>query len=196
MPEKSMVGIGEVDISDLICGTISQYYKAFGQGVPKTKLLKLVYLTELQYKRRYGARLTGAKWVYYLYGPYLSDYDNILASNNVSVDNFGYSEDKEAKMLSISTAYTGNHIPPDVKFLISGVVRDYGKLDIRSLLDHVYFETEPMINAENRGETLDFDSVMPEDYYKVKELHIDKKTKRALDRDFKKRMEELHAKRH
>jgi hypothetical protein len=70
-----------MNISDLICETLNQYCKIFGEGVSKTKLLKLVYLVELLYKRRYGERLTNAKWVYYLYGPYLNNYNDILDDN-------------------------------------------------------------------------------------------------------------------
>jgi hypothetical protein len=185
-----------MDISDLICETINQYGKAFGRSAPKTKLLKLVYLVELLYKRRYGERLTNAEWVYYLYGPYLYNYDELLNKNtDININNFEYAEDKEAQIVSIKNTYSNNEVPSDIKFLIGGVVRDYGKLDLRSLLDHVYFETEPMMNAENRGEILDFEKVMPEDYYKVKALKIDPKEEKKLRQEFRKKVAALHGKR-
>jgi hypothetical protein len=177
-----------MDISDLICETINQCGRAFGGGVSKTKLLKLVYLVELLYKRRYGERLTNAEWVYYFYGPYLYDYDELLNKNtSLNISSVGYAEDKEAQIVSIKNTYSNNEVPSDIKFLIGGVVRDYGNLDLRSLLDHVYFETEPMMNAETRGEILDFEKVMPEDYYKVKELKIDPKEERKLRQEFRKK---------
>jgi hypothetical protein len=185
-----------MDISDLIYETINQYYKTFNNGVPKTKLLKLVYLAELLYKRRYGKRLTSAEWVYYLYGPYLHNYDRILENNaNITIGDFEYDEEKKAQIVSIKNTHTNNNIPSDIKFLIGGVVRDYGKLDLQSLLDYVYFETEPMMNAENRGEILDFEKVMPESYYKVKNLKIDPKEERKLRQEFRKKVAAFHGKR-
>jgi len=47
--------------------------------------------------------------------------------------------------------------------------------DLNRILDLVYFDTEPMMKAQARGETLDFDSVMPEEFYSVKEYRIDKR---------------------
>jgi hypothetical protein len=184
-----------MNISDLICETINQYYKAFSKGASKTKILKLAYLAELLYKRRFGKRLTDAEWVYLLYGPYLRDYDEILKNDNININSFEYKEDKETQIVSIKDTYENKQLPLDIKLLISGIVRDYGKLDLRSLLDHVYFETEPMMNAENRGEILDFETVMPESYYKVKELKIDPKEEKKLRQDFKRKVAELHGKR-
>jgi uncharacterized phage-associated protein len=184
-----------MDVSDLIYETISQYNKAFGKGITKTKLLKLVYLVELFYKRRCGKRLTNAEWVYYLYGPYLHNYDEILENSDINIKNAEYDNDKESQILSIKNTEESKNISPDVKFLIGGIVRDYGSLDLRSLLDHVYFENEPMMNAENRGEILDFDKVMPENYYKVKELKIDPKEEKKLRQAFRKRAAALNGKR-
>lgn len=184
-----------MSISELICEVIFQYDKAFGNGASKTKLLKLAYLAEVYYKRRYGKRLTSANWVYLLYGPYISNYDEILQNKNIVIKNIGSSDENETQVLLLNNTYKNETVPLEIKFMISSIVRDYGKLDLKNILDYVYFETEPMINAEKRGEILDFGSVLPEEYYKIKKLEIDTKTKRKLRADFKKRVEAIRGKR-
>lgn len=173
----------------MIREVIYQYSQEYGKGVPKTKLLKLVYLVELFYKRRYGERLTDAKWVYYLYGPYLHEYNELLDDVQIEGKEFGFAEDKEATMYTVKSVYKNEGVHGDLKFLIKKIIHEYGKMELRDLLEYVYFETEPMINAENRGEVLDFGNTMPEEYYKIKPLTIDAQTERILRRNFKKRVE-------
>jgi uncharacterized phage-associated protein len=184
-----------VDISELICEVIHQYQKIFGGGAPKTKLLKLVYLTEIVYKRRYNERLTNAQWVYYLYGPYLSNYDDILQEKNINIEKHISDDGKEPQILSLANTYNNENAKTEIRLLINRILSDYGKLDLRDLLDYVYFETEPMMNAENRGEPLDFNTIMPEDYYKVKELKINPSEEKKLRREFREKVGALRGKR-
>ena len=44
----------------------------------RTKLLKLLYLCDIEYFRATGETLTGFDWVFYLYGPWAPEYDNLL----------------------------------------------------------------------------------------------------------------------
>lgn len=182
-------------IAALIREIINHYSQEFGRGVPKTKLLKLVYLVELFYTRRYGSRLTDAAWVYYLYGPYLHEYDEFLNDSQIEHKEIGCGDDKESTIYSIKSTYRNEGLPTDLKFLIKKVIHEYGKMELRDLLDYVYFETEPMMNAENRGETLDFSKIMPEEYYKVKPFTIDPKTKKTLKQQLRKRLEAVRGKR-
>jgi uncharacterized phage-associated protein len=178
-------------ISELICEILVQYAKTFGGGIPKTKLLKLAYLTEVKYMRRYSKRITETDWVYYLYGPYLWDYDEILKNKDIAVCNKDYKDDKEAQIITIKDNYHNANIPTEIRYLISNIVRDYGNLNLADILEYVYFETEPMINAEKRKETLDFNTVLSEDYYKVKELKIEPKTEKQIRNEFRKKVEAL-----
>jgi hypothetical protein len=59
--------------------------------------------------------------------------------------------------------------------------------DLNQILDFVYFDTEPMMKAQTRGESLDFDSVMPEEFYSVKEYRIDKKQGQQIIQRIRKR---------
>lgn len=180
-----------MNISELICEVLNQYSKAFNCGLSKTKLLKLTYLTEIMYKRRFNDRITNAEWIYYFYGPYLREYDEILkTTKDIGIKNIDSVDEKEAQIVFLRNTYH-EKASSEIRFLISSVVRDYGKQDLRSLLDYVYFETEPMMNAEIRGEPLDFNWVLPEDYYKVKELKIVPTKKRQLSQEFREKLEAL-----
>src|SRR5437879_4243988 len=44
----------------------------------KTKLLKLLYLADIEHFRATGETLTGFDWIYYLYGPWTPEYDDLL----------------------------------------------------------------------------------------------------------------------
>jgi uncharacterized phage-associated protein len=184
-----------MNIDELICEVINQYYSIYNRGVPKTRLLKLVYLVEVFYKRSFNKRLTNAEWIYFKYGPYIYNYDQILENQNIKIENTKFSESKEFQIISLKKTYNNKNIIPDDPFLISKIVREYGELDLRSLLDYVYFETEPMINAENRTETLDFDCVLPEENYKVKELKIEPSTRKKLNKELREKVEALYGKR-
>jgi len=184
-------------ISELICEILAQYSKVFGVGIPKTKLLKLAYLVEVKYKRRYMKRLTEAKWVYYLYGPYLWDYDEILQCKDININYREYknNKDKEIEIISLQDCYHNENISSEYKFFINSIIRDYGNMDLVDLLDYVYFETEPMINAENRREDLNFDCILPEDYYYVKEIKLDPKIEKNIRRELRNKAEAFRGKR-
>src|ERR1017187_7831021 len=44
----------------------------------KTKLLKLMYLADIENYRATGETLTGFDWIFYLYGPWSTEYDTLL----------------------------------------------------------------------------------------------------------------------
>jgi hypothetical protein len=44
----------------------------------KTKLLKLMYLADIEYYRATGETLTGFDWLFFLYGPWATKYDALL----------------------------------------------------------------------------------------------------------------------
>ena len=51
-------------------------------------------------------------------------------------------------------------VPAEVSCLLDRVVKQWGDADLNLLLDHVYFDTEPMRDA-SRGACLDFSTLMP-----------------------------------
>lgn len=68
-----------------------------------------------------------------------------------------------------------------------GLVKEWGDADLFSLLNHVYFETEPM-EAAVRGQNLDFSNVRPRMSLAI---HLDPKRLAELRRELKARTKEL-----
>lgn len=112
----------------------------------KTRLVKLLYLAELEYLRRTGRRLTGLDWRFHHFGPYAAVLSEHLGNPNVDAIAWA------ARRREIS-----DH---DAQMSVAQVVREWGDADLDTLLDYVYFETEPMQTAK-RGEALDFSNVKP-----------------------------------
>lgn len=129
------------------------------------RLVKFVYLADLYYARKTGgATLTGFPWAFVYYGPYCSEVmvaiDNAVSVGTISrqtyesryADNKEYhlftSRDQEADKLE-------DQFPLQVVSPLKSAIRKYGD-DTASLLDYVYFETEPMMGQVVKGDVLDF----------------------------------------
>lgn len=108
----------------------------------KTRLVKLMYLTEVEYYRRTGKRLTDLPWKFHHFGPYASVLGNYLGNPNVD-------------SIAWSITHRANPADHDVLRCVVQVVQRWGDADLNELLDYVYFETEPM-QAAHRGERLEF----------------------------------------
>lgn len=134
-----------------------------GQSVTKTKLLKLLYLFDIEYYRSHRRTFTGFHWEFYHLGPWTREYDCVLAT---LVDQ-GLLSESTSSSLDFDTRFYRATEPVDVSDLFS----DYGDERIlrillnawadRStpeILDYVYFHTEPMLEGE-RFRPLDFSCV-------------------------------------
>jgi len=158
-------------ISDLIAVLAKCYKEKTGIAPAKTKLLKLAYLAEVYYRRLTRERLTSQEWVFWKYGPYFSEYEELISNETIfekpdRADEFypvEVSEDYEIKKLSL-----------DEKIAIDRAL-EHATDDLYQILDFVYFDTEPMMKAQIRGEILDFGSVMPEEYYSIKKYKVSEK---------------------
>ena len=150
----------------------------------KTKLLKLAYLVELFYYRKYSKRLTGVDWIYFKFGPWFKGYDKIIIEKPFSIK-----ETDKYNLVDIEIDdYSKKDSDISEKEIINKVIFEFGHQELNDILDFIYFETEPMIDAENRGEKLDFSKVKPANYYKIKRLEVDESIKRELRKEFKKKL--------
>lgn len=179
---------------ELISIIVHQYYNTTHRYIAKTKLLKLAYLVELSYYRKFRERLTDIDWIYYKFGPYTYEYDSILEKANIEfADN---DEDKHFDAILVKPIdeeqlyqYLQSKITFDVKTLIRNVLSDFSLMDLPELLDFIYFETEPMQNAENRGEKLDFSHSKNSSDYVVKPLSIQNEIIQSIKDKYKGRIE-------
>lgn len=138
----------------------------------RTRLTKLLYLTELEYFRRTGRRLTSLDWKFHHFGPYASALLPYIGDpDSLATDGF---------LADMMTKLQGEVTPSDydLQSAVADVVHHWGAADLNTLLDYVYFETEPM-QAARRGDSLDFSTVQREtpkplslqlDRKKIKEL--------------------------
>jgi hypothetical protein len=62
------------DIVEYVMSKLVDIRASFG----KTKLVKLLYLIDIESYRRYSRRLTGLDWLFYHYGPYALEIDQAL----------------------------------------------------------------------------------------------------------------------
>lgn len=124
-----------------------------GITLNRTKLVKLLYLVDVEREASRREPLTGFDWVFYHYGPYAFELIDMLGEMEGST--------LWTKQFGGGTYYhgakgapDGDEWPPATKMVVDHVVDDFGARDLNELLDHVYFHTGPMISA-TRGERLD-----------------------------------------
>ncbi len=122
-----------------------------------TRLVKLMYLVELEYFRQKRERLTDLEWRFHLYGPYPVSFTSVLEEPEIEVSEWKSGKTTrrivrdEEQFLRTAADFT-------LETIVDRVVKDWGDADLNQLLDYVYFETEPMQNAK-RGDILDFSTV-------------------------------------
>ncbi len=136
----------------------------------KTALVKLLYLADVEAVRRGLPRLSSVSWLYYKYGPYAFEIEDVLKQLA------GSAIDEMERVSQTGRKYQTYRIgepissllSPEEKALLNFVIERWAGESLEKLLNYVYFETEPMLAAE-WGEPLDF-SMIPQ-----REEHVDVK---------------------
>lgn len=146
-----------------------------GYSVGITQLVKFLYLLEVEYYRFYQQRLTNLEWKFFHYGPYAPEIEEILKSPDIDQEEIDISDERIfRKLLVAKDRYKKYTTEPEVIRLITRIVNEWGGADLRSLLDYVYFETEPMQDVKRR-EVLDFSEIKPWHIKKVKKIKVNQK---------------------
>jgi hypothetical protein len=121
--------------------------------VNQTKLVKLLYLIDVERAASARPSLTGLRWVFFHYGPYALELPETLEKMEGS--EVIVSQWRDAKLYRAAPgAPTGEDWPSGTRSLVDSVLRRYAELELNELLDFVYFHTAPMRGAI-RGEPLD-----------------------------------------
>ena len=134
-----------------------------GIGFGKTKLVKLIYLVDVENYRARRETLTGLEWVFYHYGPYSFGIDDALAdlSFDIPQESATTAGGRAAIVFKPGEGVKsrlGEHVGTSQLRLVNRVIGEWGETELNPLLNHVYFYTEPMKDAA-RGETLDFSKI-------------------------------------
>jgi hypothetical protein len=119
----------------------------------RTRLVKLLYLVDIERVRSRRDPLTGLPWIFFHYGPYapslIDTLDAMEGSELVATpwhDSVLYR--------AAPNAPGGDDWNAGTKALVDRVVDRFAPLDTNELLDYVYFHTGPMVDAV-RGQPLD-----------------------------------------
>jgi hypothetical protein len=141
------------------------------------RLVKFLYLADLYHARRNeGKTLTGWRWKFVHYGPFTNEallaIESAVQEGMIAAIPYESSFDEEQHFLYKSESETEPSIAARLPFYVIGPLQGAVKkwaADTFGLLDHVYFETEPMKNVKP-GDLLDFSKAKePEPF---RELHM------------------------
>ena len=134
-------------------------------GIGITRLIKIAYLIELFYYRKFQKRLTDVEWVYYKFGPYIMNIDEYLTHDDIQFEEV---EDKDITVYKLRDSVCLQALPVELRVIVSSTINKYFSMEINDLFDYIYYDTEPMINVKKRGDLLDFTTVLSNEYYKIK----------------------------
>jgi hypothetical protein len=150
------------DAASALLATVAEL-RNVGASAAKTKLLKLLYLTDVEHYRSNGRLLTGWHWTFHRFGPWAAEYDQVLdslaAAGTIELRPTGPG-DRDAVLIISNDQRRDLQSLDDVnaQMAMARVLERWARVDLPELLDYVYFETEPMKNAE-RGRELNFGTI-------------------------------------
>jgi hypothetical protein len=145
-----------------------------GFEIGKTKLIKLLYLLDLENFRSNKKTDTELNWIFYKYGPYAFELEEFLENIGVIEEEIPTKGGRVFLRLGIDHQEEVE-IGIEKRLILDSLIKEWGDASLSELLDYVYFDTEPMMEAQTRGETLNFDFIKPQSYYAVKGYKIDEK---------------------
>jgi hypothetical protein len=126
-----------------------------GVTLHRTKLVKLLYLVDVECARGRRKSLTGLAWVFSHHGPHAAEVDDTVKAmldTDLSMPTW-----KESRVRrGAAEAPDGNGWPASAKGMVDRVMDRFAARSVDELLDHVYFHTGPMRGAR-RGAALDMD---------------------------------------
>jgi hypothetical protein len=162
----------------------------------KTCLVKLLYLVEVEYYRKFGTRPTDLRWIFYHYGPYALELDSILTGNEFEKDVFTTKTEREVIHYKIAEplAHYSNYVDTKLGLIVKKVIGTWAGKKMNELLDYVYFETEPMQQVEKRGDVLDFSVIKHEEVTPIIPLKASLATEKKmaeLQKKIAKRLKEI-----
>jgi Protein of unknown function (DUF4065) len=142
---------------------IISYINERDSYVTKTKLLKLLYLLDVEYYRKFRETFTGFNWVYFHLGPWTDKYDELLDTLKAQASLFITLGSKGNEFLSTNERVELRQLFGTFKEErpLLKVLRNWAEEPTNTILDYVYFRTEPMQQGE-RYESLDFSLVRPD----------------------------------
>jgi hypothetical protein len=153
-----------------------------GGYVTTIRLVKFLYLIDLEHYRRYGRILTGLNWQFHLYGPYAFELPEIGRR-------LGFNLEREEFVTAIGRHGTIFRVPEPQDFptslsfgaetVVNGILKVWADQETDNLLYYVYHRTEPLLSG-HRGRPLDFSHVERSTHYYELGFAIDEIKKKGL----------------
>jgi len=126
----------------------------------RTQVAKLLYLVDVEYFRYYRKIISGLQWRFLHYGPYAVEIEPLLKKLDIDEQEITTGKQHKAFLYKGKGPEDASTMPTALRILINTTVDEWGGQNLYSLLDYVYYETEPMAQA-SRGDLLDFSFVLP-----------------------------------
>jgi hypothetical protein len=129
----------------------------------KTKLLKIIYLIDVEYYKIHKEKYTGFNWIFFEYGPWAYEYNSVFDFMQSSPD---FEIDKTAcPYEAVSIACPSEKVdfadifPSSFEAMAyRNIVNRWSLESLNQLLNYVYFYTEPMAHAI-KFDKLDFSKI-------------------------------------
>jgi len=182
-----------MNLTDLIAA-VATFVRECGGATTKTKILKLLYLLDIESYRKTGATLTSFDWKFYRFGPWAASYDEALQAaaqaNKIAIN--APSADEGATFINPTEKLSLAEIFPNVvqELTAKRIIETWAARPTVELLDYVYFHTAPMRDAI-RNELLDFSTVMREErlpHYTGIKSQIDEKERERKRKELLRRL--------
>lgn len=132
-------------------------------SINKTKIVKLLYLVDIEHFRQYRETATGFAWKYHYYGPYATDIEDVFRRLSLDLPKDevmtvkGYKAHVFRSSEEAEFEFNAN-VPQRVRLATERVLRKWAPEELNPLLSHVYFDTEPMRHAQP-GDLLNFEHI-------------------------------------
>jgi hypothetical protein len=140
------------------------YVTERGGYVTKTKLLKLLYLFDVEFYRTHGVTFTGFQWKFFHLGPWTGEFDPLLGelvARESVVETKSAKPDYETKFYRASEAADIGQFFERFsdQAILRGILDAWAESTTGEILDYVYFRTEPMEHGI-RNQPLDFSRIV------------------------------------
>lgn len=188
-----------MDFSILIPAVLN-YVRSMGGTTTKTKLLKLLYLLDIEAFRQNRTSLTGFGWIFYKYGPWAPQYESVLEQlqglNLIALRAGTIPELDTVFIDSVQPVHLSAAFPMIADELRARrIIEAWAARPTGELLEYVYFHTAPMREAQ-RGAALDFNTVLEEEpapEYKRTKSAISADERKRKQREFRKSIQDAGA---
>lgn len=152
-------------IKSLILAIVSQAVEKGGY-VTKTKLLKLLYLLDVEYYRLHRQTFTGFNWKFFHLGPWAREFDPIieeLIRKETLLERASTKPEYDTKFFNVAEARDTSGLFSTFadEAVLRSLLNTWSDASTGEILDYVYFHTEPMERGI-RNELLDFSTVSQE----------------------------------